>query len=91
MRNYSIQREIVQGRITGLMNILQVKLKVVGVEMDHDDIYKRMKVTDEMLYDDEQATRIMVDLENIYNIDNFEEIVNSMRITYQLNQLIDSM
>lgn len=93
MREYSIQREIVQGRIENLMDVLQNKLKSskAKIEISNDEIFKMMKVTDEMLHDDKEASRILIDLEDCYDTDNFETLIKSIRQIYQLERLIESM
>ncbi|HGZ2915022.1 TPA: hypothetical protein ACOG2E_002786 [Staphylococcus aureus] len=79
MRKYSIQREIVQGRIGNLTDKLQVRLKNIGVEISQHNIYKIMNITDAMLYDDEQASKIMVDLQECYDNDNFEKLAMNIK------------
>ncbi|WP_233145113.1 hypothetical protein, partial [Staphylococcus aureus] len=79
MRAYSIQREIVQGRIGNLTDKLEVKLKNIGVEISQHNIYKIMNITDAMLYDDEQASKIMVELQECYDNDNFEKLAINIK------------
>ncbi|HGO5510585.1 TPA: hypothetical protein ACK2WS_002525, partial [Staphylococcus pseudintermedius] len=79
MRAYSIQRVIVQGRIGNLTDKLQVRLKNIGVEISQHNIYKIMNITDAMLYDDEQASKIMVDLQECYDNDNFEKLAINIK------------
>ncbi|WP_160299036.1 hypothetical protein [Staphylococcus aureus] len=79
MRAYSIQRVIVQGRIGNLTDKLEVKLKNIGVELSQHNIYKIMNITDAMLYDDEQASKIMVELQECYDNDNFEKLAMNIK------------
>ncbi|MBW5882089.1 hypothetical protein H9S71_13535 [Staphylococcus aureus] len=79
MRAYSIQRVIVQGRIGNLTDKLQARLKNTGVELSHHNIYKLMNITDAMLYDDDQASQIMVDLQEFYDTDRFEQLANKIK------------
>lgn len=79
MRAYSIQRVIVQGRIGNLTDKLEVKLKKIGVEISQHNIYKIMNITDAMLYDDEQASKIMVELQECYDNDNFEKLAINIK------------
>ncbi len=79
MRAYSIQRVIVQGRIGNLTDKLQVRLKNIGVEISQHNIYKIMNITDAMLYDDEQASKIMVDLQECYDNDKFEKLAINIK------------
>lgn len=100
MREYSIQRQIVQGRIENLMDVLQKKLKSSKekIELSNDEIFKMMKVTDEMLHDDKESSRILIDLQDCYDTDNFETLIKSIRERhqkdrqrYQLERLIELM
>ncbi|HHW9997309.1 TPA: hypothetical protein ACU3MI_002616 [Staphylococcus aureus] len=79
MRAYCIQRVIVQGRIGNLTDKLQDRLKNIGVEISQHNIYKIMNITDAMLYDDEQASKIMVDLQESYDNDNFEKLAINIK------------
>ncbi len=84
MRAYSIQRVIVQGRIGNLTDKLQTRLKNTGVEISQHNIYKILNITDAMLYDDEQASKIMVDLQECYDTDKFEKLANKIKKELEL-------